>query len=488
MRRIRCIAMGGFKINGPPRVGKGPMTNEEDQEPSNKASLPKPTQAGRIETCTELIRQATKCLENNDKQCVTRLIEELVRNQCHNGRLIGKEVADEVKDEVHELWLVSDNELRCKLLRTLRELGVTKKWVRGALKMNRKDLDKKWRTRCNIEWGIRIKRRDIIKRVEGLLKERFGWDEVRMCETLLKYIGVDAEVLRRYGIEPCDWVHAGFDDIYLMGIILSDSHIEVVNNYVEIQLGTTNTIGAVFFLSFLREPSLSISWFNGKTRLVEVRYLIVLGKVDKWGWLNREELIKRIRALRSEDVPRLIAGAVDGDGSISYDFDESRLIIEITACKACEKRVFLDALQEALEKLGIEGKIYESSDRAVLEVYGKEAVKLLRLIIPYLRHPLKRLRAKLILMLRDGIIDKNTFAELYSQTMYGDCNNDPKRCRAIEVLARAAPQTHTHGNKNHQPHKKELNNWCRRRDLNPGPPGYEPYAGLSPQGAPTWLS
>jgi hypothetical protein len=331
------------------------------------------------------------------------------------------------------------------LLRTLRELGVTKKWVRGALKMNRKDLDKKWRTRCNIEWGIRIKRRDIIKRVEGLLKERFGWDEVRMCETLLKYIGVDAEVLRRYGIEPCDWVHVGFDDIYLMGIILSDSHIEVVNNYVEIQLGTTNTIGAVFFLSLLREPSLSISWFNGKTRLVEVRYLIVLGKVDKWGWLNREELIKRIRALRPEDVPRLIAGAIDGDGSISYDFDESRPFINIVSCKACEKRVFLDALQEALEKLGIEGKIYESSDRAVLEVYGKEAVKLLRLIIPYLRHPLKRLRAKLILMLRDGIIDKNTFAELYSQTMYGDCNNDPKRCRAIEVLARAAPQTHTHG-------------------------------------------
>jgi hypothetical protein len=265
-----------------------------------------------------------------------------------------------------------------------------------------------------------------------------------MCETLLKYIGVDAEVLRRYGIEPCDWVHVGFDDIYLMGIILSDSHIEVVNNYVEIQLGTTNTIGAVFFLSLLREPSLSISWFNGKTRLVEVMYLIVLGKVDKWGWVNREELIKRVRALRPEDVPRLIAGAVDGDGSISYDFDGSRPFINIVSCKACEKRVFLDALQEALRKLGIEGKIYESSDRAVLEVYGKEAVKLLRLITPHLRHPLKRLRAKLILMLHEGKIDDETFTELYEQTEYED-ENDPKRGHAVEALARAAPQTHTHG-------------------------------------------
>jgi hypothetical protein len=399
----------------------------------------------RSELCQRLIEEARKCLGSGDRECVLRKIEELVRANCHDGRILGKEVAGKVKGIVHELWLVSDNELRCKLLRTLRELGVTKKWVRGALKMNRKDLDKKWRTRCNIEWGIRIKRRDIVKRVEGLLRERFGWSETRMCETLLKYIGVDTEAFRKYGIEPCDWVHAGFDDIYLMGIILSDSHIEVVNNYVEIQLGTTNTIGAVFFLSLLREPSLSISWFNGKTRLVEVRYLIVLGKVDKWGWVNREELIKRVRALRPEDVPRLIAGAVDGDGSISYDFDRSRPFINIVSCKACEKRIFLDALQEALRKLGIEGKIYESSDSAVLEVYGKEAVKLLRLITPHLRHPLKHLRAKLILMLHDRKIDYDTFAELYSQTMYEDRNNDPKRCRAIDILAQAAPQTHTHG-------------------------------------------
>jgi hypothetical protein len=448
MRRIRCIAVsaeGGFKIiNGPPKNGKGPMPSKEVSDTNIEASLPQPTQAGRIETCTELIRQVTKCLENNDKECVLRKIEELIRADCHNGNAVGKEVADGVRMVAHELWLVSDNELRCKLLRILRGF-VSKKWVRGALKMNRKDLDKKWRTRCNIEWGIGIKRRDIIKRVEGLLRERFGWSETRMCETLLKYIGVDAEVLRRYGIEPCDWVHMEFNDVYFMGIILSDSHIEVINNYVEIQLGTTNTIGAVFFLSLLREPSFSISWINGKTRLVEVMYLIVLGKVDKWEWVNREELIKRVRALRPEDVPRLIAGAVDGDGSISYDFDGSRPIIEITACKACEKRVFLDALQEALRKLEIEGKIYESSDRAVLEVYGKEAVKLLRLITPHLRHPLRRLRAKLILMLHDRKIDYDTFDELYSQTMYEDRNNDPKRCRAIDILVQAAPQTHTHG-------------------------------------------
>jgi len=129
-----------------------------------------------LDKCQRLIEEARKCLGSGDRECVLRKIEELVRANCHDGRILGKEVAGKVKGIVHELWLVSDNELRCKLLRTLKELGVTKKWVRGALKMNRKDLDKKWRTRCNIEWGIRIKRRDIIKRVEGLLRERFGWE------------------------------------------------------------------------------------------------------------------------------------------------------------------------------------------------------------------------------------------------------------------------------------------------------------------------
>jgi len=97
MHQIRCFAVGGFKINGPPRIGKGPMDRKEDLEPSNEASLPSPTRAGRIELCQEAIKEARRCLESNDKDCVMRLIEELVRNQCHDGRLIGKEIADGVR-------------------------------------------------------------------------------------------------------------------------------------------------------------------------------------------------------------------------------------------------------------------------------------------------------------------------------------------------------------------------------------------------------
>jgi len=454
MHRIRCLtvsAVGGFKINGPPKNGKGPMSQGNNLGTRDETSLPQPTQAGRIETCTELIRQAMRCLENNDKQCAMRLIEELVKNQCHNGNAVGREVVGKVKGVVHELWLASsgDNEFRCELLTILRDLGISRTWVGDALGMG-KNLNR-WIAKCGVRWEGKVRRKDIVKAIESLLREKFGWDENKMCETLLMYIGVDAEMLRRYGIEPCDWVHADFDEIYFMGIMLSDLHVDFVKfdkyKYIKASLDTTNTISAVLFLLLLQpiqRPSISIKWHDGETGLIQVEYHITV-RADKWGWLNREELIKRIRALRPEDVLRLIAGAVDGDGSIRYEFNASRPLIEITACKACEKRIFLDALQEALEKLGIEGKIYELDHNARLKVYGENAIKLLRLIMPYLRHPLKRLRAKLILMLHDGKINYDTFDELYNQTKYEDSDNDPKRKHAIDALAQAAPQTHTHG-------------------------------------------
>jgi hypothetical protein len=56
-----------------------------------------------------------------------RKMEELVRANCHDGRLVSKEVADKVRELVHELWLVSDDVFRCELLKMLRSLGVSKR-------------------------------------------------------------------------------------------------------------------------------------------------------------------------------------------------------------------------------------------------------------------------------------------------------------------------------------------------------------------------
>jgi len=58
MHLSRCLTEGGVKINGPPKNGKGPMSNEKELESSNEASQPQPTQAGRIEQCQETIKEA----------------------------------------------------------------------------------------------------------------------------------------------------------------------------------------------------------------------------------------------------------------------------------------------------------------------------------------------------------------------------------------------------------------------------------------------
>jgi hypothetical protein len=202
MRRIRCFAVGGFKIiNGPPEMGKGPMSNEKDLGTRDEASLPQPTRAGRIETCMELIRQAMRCLENNDKQCVTRLIEELIKANCHNGYVVGKETVDKVKDVIHELWLRSNNECRCRLLRMLRDLGISKKWVKSALATNTEKL-KRWLIKCDIDWEGKATMGNVVKEIEGLLR-RLGWSETLMCEELFKFIGIDVDAFKRHEIEPC---------------------------------------------------------------------------------------------------------------------------------------------------------------------------------------------------------------------------------------------------------------------------------------------
>ncbi len=175
MHQSECFAVGGFKINGPPRIGKGPMDSEEGQELNNEASLPQPTQAGRIETCTELISKAMKCLENNDKQCVIRLIEELIKNQCHDGRLIGKEVADNARNVIYRLWRITNDEARCEVLTLFKSLGVSRNWISVTLKVGGRLSD--LLRRCGIEIEGRVTRNKIIENIESLMVRELSWSE-----------------------------------------------------------------------------------------------------------------------------------------------------------------------------------------------------------------------------------------------------------------------------------------------------------------------
>nr|MCG2894691.1 hypothetical protein [Vulcanisaeta sp.] len=73
------------------------------------------------------------------------------------------------------------------------------------------------------------------------------------------------------------------------------------------------------------------------------------------------------------------------------------------------------------------------------------AIKLLKHIVKYMHHPLRRLRAELILAYYEGRVDDEELESLYNMTKYKQGAPDVKRNHALEALARAAPQTHTHG-------------------------------------------
>ena len=118
----------------------------------------------------------------------------------------------------------------------------------------------------------------------------------------------------------------------------------------------------------------------------------------------------------------------------------------------------LDVLKEIIaRRFGIVGSI-ESRENATADALvfrGKKAVRLLRRIVKYIHHPIRRLRTELILALHDGIISPEEFERLYNMTKYEQGGPDIKRNHALETLIQAAPQTHTHGEQT--THKKELN-------------------------------
>ncbi|MFP3296027.1 MAG: LAGLIDADG family homing endonuclease [Vulcanisaeta sp.] len=411
----------------------------------------------------ELISKAMKCLDNGDKGCVTRFIEELIRNQCHNGYVVGKEVMGKVKDVVHELWLVSDNELICELLSMLKSLGMSKNWVREALGMNTKNLNKRL-AKCGIDWESKVTRNDIVKVIEGLLRERFGWSETEMCKEMFRFIGIDVNDFRKYGIEPCIWLKgleklSNLRNPYWLGLKASDLAVEEYDGGIRLELKTSNSVDVVFFLkilSMIKTPSLKIKRERGAPGVkyvhkpINLLYYVDLS-ANVWPWsikLNANELKKILNGFSDKGLAEFIAGEIDGDGSVQY---EGAVYVGITACKSCPKKA-IDVLKRIIaRRFGIVGRIEPRETVDVLAFYGENAVKLLRRIVEYVHHPLKRLRAELILALYDGRISPEEFERLYEMTKYERGASDVKRNNALEALARAAPQTHTHGVKNNFP-------------------------------------
>ncbi|MDT7971012.1 MAG: hypothetical protein RQ842_10605, partial [Vulcanisaeta sp.] len=419
----------------------------------------------------ELVNQAMKCLENNNKECVMRKIEELIKANCHDGNAVGREIANHVRDAFHELWLISNHEEICRLLRMLRSLGVSKRWVRDALHTDARTLNT-WFVRCGIDWENRMVRSNVVKVIEGLLRERFGWNEIKMCEELLRFIGVDVNAFRKYGIEPCSWLN-GLEELsdlrrpYWLGLRASDLTTEKLDYEITLEISTTNSIDAVFFpvlLGTIKTPGLVIIWIKRPaakyvSKSIGLFYYVDLG-TDKWPWpieLSVDEFERMLNGFGNEELAEFIAGEVDGDGSVWYT-EDGVVYVGISACKKCLKRPILDVLKRVItERFNIVGTIDHSQSNDTLVFGGEKAVKLLRLIRPFVHHPLRRLRIELILALYDGRISREVFEKLFEMTEYERGKDDIKRNRGLDALTRAAPQTHTHGDlSKHGPNGSEV--------------------------------
>jgi hypothetical protein len=121
----------------------------------------------------------------------------------------------------------------CGLLIKLRDLNISRNWVRDALGMNTEALNK-WLTKCGIDWEGRTTRNDVVKRIEDLLRSKFSWSEIKMCEKMWRFISVNIDEFRRHGIEPCSWLIGleGLGDLkhpYWLGLRASDLTVKKLN-------------------------------------------------------------------------------------------------------------------------------------------------------------------------------------------------------------------------------------------------------------------
>jgi hypothetical protein len=229
-----------------------------------------------------------------------------------------------------------------------------------------------------------------------------------MCEEMWRFVGVDVNAFRKYGIEPCIWLN-GLEKLgdlrrsYWLGLRTSDLVVRELYNSIRLELKTTNSVDVVFFpvlLSMIKMPSLRIAWKRAAPaakyvhKSIALSFYVDLG-IDEWPWpikLSANELKKIFNSLSNEELAEFIAALLDGDGKVWY---EGTAYVWITACKNCPKRFILDVLKETIAKrFGIIGYVHSKGTTDALMFHGRNAVKLLRHITRYLYHPLKIIRSR----------------------------------------------------------------------------------------------
>jgi len=156
-----------------------------------------------------------------------------------------------------------------------------------------------------------------------------------MCEEVWRFIGVNVNEFKRHGIEPCNWLNglellSDLKKLYWFGLAKSDLVIKKYDGEVELELKTTNSIGAIFFLTLsgtMKTPSLFIEWKRRTpaakyvSKPIILAYYLVLSTND-WSWpieLSTDELLRILEDFGDVELAMLIAGLLDGDvGDVVY--------------------------------------------------------------------------------------------------------------------------------------------------------------------------
>ncbi len=223
---------------------------------------------------------------------------------------------------------------RCAFLNYLRDIGLSKWWVREALGYSSRNFDELI-NRCSIDWNRKLPQNRVAEYYEQVLRRKFSIDEVSECEGMFKYYGIDIGYLRGLGIEPCAYLHSEkLTWPYWAGLYVTDLYVEPRDDTYQVSFDTSSGSGLLMALNTLNKlsvPSIVMRWHRKgapHARYVsgnEVRIKTII-YISDWSWRNKESMMGQITGLSRDELIEFLAGAIDGDGYITTTYSVKPVI------------------------------------------------------------------------------------------------------------------------------------------------------------------
>jgi hypothetical protein len=309
--------------------------------------------------------------------------------------------------------------------------------------------------------GYGAGRSRLVEEIEEILRRQFNWSEVMMSNIMWKYVGVNTEELLNYGINPHEWIeilrHISINDTYMLGAVHGDVTIYPISQSLyEITVSTTSTMGVLYFeelMKRIKRPTVEFTVRRRRRKLnvINVNFYVVVNK-NEWPW-SKAKNYETISRFSVDELRRYLSGLIDTDGSVvinrKRDGRRYKYYLEIDIVSADTK--FLEFLRDIIhEKLGIIGAIKKGEKGvrgSLLRYRNWQAVQLGEEIMPFLAHPMKRVRLEVFMRYYNKDMPQVDFLRFVELFKYHHGDSDPKRYHAADMLTQAAPQTHTHGGK-----------------------------------------